>query len=155
MSCYFSVLLHFCYFYKLDTIGTLNNFFCNNLGLITRLTHAAGPLQPFPRHFLRSDIELELQIVEMIQLLDLTLSYFHVLGQQESPVEPPTSTQPVTPLSRQAILNVECDTLATEALRVAHPSPLVTFIPASKVSVTIDGTTVTRTIPRTIRTLIG
>jgi hypothetical protein len=77
MSCYFSVLLHYCYFYKLDTISTLNNFFCGNLGLVTRMTHATGPLQPFPRHFLRSDIDLELQIMETIRLLDLTLVYLY------------------------------------------------------------------------------
>jgi hypothetical protein len=99
----FRLLLHFChYYYQLDTIGTLNNFFCDNLGLVTRLNHAAGPLQPFPRHFLRSDIDLELQILETIRLLDLSLSYTHVLGHQDAPGTPPTSAKPAKPLSRQA-----------------------------------------------------
>jgi hypothetical protein len=59
------------------------------------------------------------------------------------------------PLTREANLNVECDILATAALLLAQPAPIVSFLPASKVAVTIEGTTITRKIPRTIRTLTG
>jgi hypothetical protein len=126
----------------------MNQFFCDNQGLITRLNHAAGPLQPFPWHFLHSDIDLEMQIVNTLRLLHLKLTYHHVKGHQDDDPDD-------TPLSREAELNVHCDTLATAALLVATPSSTVEFLQASKVVVTIEGTTITSKIHRSIRTLIG
>jgi hypothetical protein len=139
-------------YYTIDpiTCQNQNRFYCDNQGLITRLNHAADPLKPFPRHFLRSDIDLEVQILDTIRLLAITVSYHHVRGHQDE-------NQPTTiPLTREAALNVECDVLATDALTDAQPASTVIFLPASKVSgVTIAGTTVTRKTPRTIRTLVG
>jgi hypothetical protein len=136
-------------YYEIDPITCQNRFHCDNQGLITRLNHAAGPLKPFPQHFLRSNIDLEMQILHRIRLLAITVSYHHVRGHQDE-------YQPTTiPLTHEAVLNVECDVFATNALAAALPASNVTFLPASKVSVTIAGTTVTRKIPRTSRTLVG
>jgi hypothetical protein len=57
----FRFVYHFHLYYKLDPILCRNTFHCDNKGLITRLTFADGPLSPFPRHFLRSDIDLEMK----------------------------------------------------------------------------------------------
>jgi hypothetical protein len=100
-----------------DEGNGIQHFYCDNQGLITRLNHAAGPLKPFPRHFLRSDIDLELQILDTIRLLAIHLSYHHVKGHQDD--AEPTDV----PLTREAQLNVECDVLATAAL-VLLPSLL-------------------------------
>jgi hypothetical protein len=100
------------------------------------ITFADGPLSPFPRHFLRLDIDLEMQIINTIRLL-----------------ASPTAGD--TPLSRQAELNIESDHLATAALQIACPSPLVTFLPVGKVAVTIEGQSINRKLLRAIRTLIG
>jgi hypothetical protein len=124
-------LYHFRRYNQLDPILCRNNFYCDNKGLITRLTFAAGPLSPFPRHYLQSNIDLEMQILDTIRLLGIDLHYHHVKGHQDS------AAAPKTPLSRQAQLNVECDLLATAALHTARPSPLVTYLPASKVAVII------------------
>jgi hypothetical protein len=138
----FCFLYYFRMYHGIDPITCLHHFYCDNQGLITRLNNAAGPLHPFPRHFLRSDIDLDMQIVDTIEMLDVTLSYTHVKGHQDDDPDD-------TPLTCKAQLNVECDVLAIAALLVPQPASSVEFLPASKVSVTIDGTTVTRKIPRT------
>jgi hypothetical protein len=90
-----------------------------------------------------------MQILDTIRLLVITVSYNHVKGHQdENPHE-------AVRLTQQAELNVACDFLATEPLARALLAPIATFLPASKVSVTIAGTTVTKKIPRMIRTLLG
>jgi hypothetical protein len=145
----FRLVYHFRQYHLIDPITCLHHFYCDNQGLITRLKHAAGPLQPFPRHFLWSDIDLKLQILDTVRLLTITMSYHHVKGHQD------VATSADIPLTREANLNVECDILATAALLLAQPAPLVAFLPASKVTVTIAGMTITQKIPRTIHTLIG
>jgi hypothetical protein len=67
---------HFRWFHDLDPILCRNRFYCDNEGLIKRLKFAHGPLVPFPRHYLRSDMDLELQILDTIRLLDITLTSF-------------------------------------------------------------------------------
>jgi hypothetical protein len=67
----------------------------------------------------------------------------------------PPHFHPTAFLSRQAELNIECNHLATAALQIARPSPLVTFLPAGKVAVTIEGQSINRKLRGAIRTLIG
>jgi hypothetical protein len=118
-------LYHFTRFHHINPIACLNRFFCDNKGLLTRLEHAAGPLHPFPRHFLRSDIDVEMQILDTIRLLGKTLSYNHVKGHQDDVIN-----DEATPLSREALLNIECDHLATAFLKTAVTSATVTYLPA-------------------------
>ena len=92
-----------------------------------------------------------MQIIDTIRLLNINLRYHHVKGHQDD--DGPANED--SPLSRQAQLNVACDHLATAALQIALPSPLVTFLPASRVAVTIEGQSINRKIPRSVRTLIG
>jgi hypothetical protein len=139
-------------YHNLDPILCRNSFYCDNKGLIARLHFVAGPLSPFPRHFLRSDMDLEMQILDTIRLLGITFNYNHVKGHQDMT---PTHLSLTAPLTRQAELNIECDHLATTALKLACPSPTVTFLLAGKVTVTIEGTTINRKFPRAIRNLIG
>jgi hypothetical protein len=75
--------------------------------------------------------------------------YTHVKGHQDAGMDSDV------PLTREAVLNVECDKLATAALTTASPSPLVQFLLASAVSATVAGQTITRKLPRAIRTIIG
>jgi hypothetical protein len=79
----FRVIYHFSRYYQLDPILCRNSFYCDNKGLISRLNFAAGPLAPFPRHFLRSDIDLEMQIMDTIRLLGIDVRYNHVTGHQD------------------------------------------------------------------------
>jgi hypothetical protein len=139
-------------YHHLDPILCRNSFYCDNKGLITRLDFAAAPLPPFPRNFLRSDMDLEMQILDTIRLLGISFNYTHVKGHQDSTIKCPALTASLT---RQAELNIECDHLATSALQIACPSHTVTFLPAGRVAVTIEGTTVNRKLPCAIRNLIG
>jgi hypothetical protein len=146
------LVYHFHLYHQLDPILCQNSFYCDNKGLISRLAFAVGPLSPFPRHFLRSDMDLEMQILDTIRLLGITFTYTHVKGHQDTTIKSPALTSPLT---RQAELNIECDHLATLALQIACLSSMVTFLPASRVTVHIEGTTVNRKLPRAIRNLIG
>jgi hypothetical protein len=60
------------------------------------------------------------------------------------------------PLSWEATLNQHCDDIATKHLEVAVGTyPLVPFLPFSKVSLTVQGTTITHLIPTHLRTYTG
>jgi hypothetical protein len=143
-------LYHFTGYHHIDPIACLNQFFGDKKGLLARLEHAAGPLHPFPRHFLLADIDVEMQILDTIRLLGTTLSYNHVKGHQDD-----VTNDEATPLSREALLNVECDHLATAFLKTAVTSATVIYLPASQVHVTVEGTTITRKLPRMIRDIVG
>jgi hypothetical protein len=137
-------LHHFLAYHKVPIPKTLNKFYCDNQSLITRLTQAAGPLPHLPRNYLRSDIDLKIQIVDTPRLMELNLSYTHVLGHQDEDTD--------KPLMREATLNVACDA----KLQTATPSPLVTPFPAaSRISLTVSGVSINRKLARQIRDLVG
>jgi hypothetical protein len=71
-----------------------------------------------------------MQIVDTIRLLEISLSYQHVLGHQDDVAGAKGDDK--VPLTREALLNVECDQLATAALLTAQPAPNVHFFPAGK-----------------------
>jgi hypothetical protein len=145
------LIFHRVTYNRLPPTSFLHNFYCDNKGLLTRLKHAAGPLTKFPRHYLRSDINVEMQILDTLRLLTLTLTYIHVKGHQDTIPVP----GPKTLLSRQATLNIECDRLATVALKTAPPTHADTFLPASQITVSVEGVTITGKLPRMIRELVG
>jgi hypothetical protein len=152
----FRFLYHFRRYHHPNPGRCRNTFYCNNLGLIKRLDFAHGPLKPFPRHYLRSDMDLELQIIDTIRLLEISVKYQHVLGHQDDDDDADDDLHaPSVPLTREAKLNVQCDHLASAALRAAQPAHNVTFLPAGIISVTVDGQTVTRKLSRSIRTIVG
>jgi hypothetical protein len=147
------LIFHLVTYNRLTPTSFLHNFYCDNKGLLTRLKHTAeDPLTPFPRHYLQSDIDVEMQILDTLRLLALTLTYIHVKGHQDTNTAP----GPKTPLSRQATLNIECDRLATTALKTASPAHDVYFSPSQQDhSVSVEGVTITRKLPRMIRELVG
>jgi hypothetical protein len=69
-------------YHRLPPTSFLHNFYCDNQGLLTQLAKAAGPLKPFPRHYLRSDIDVEMQILDTLRLRAIFLTYIHVNGHQ-------------------------------------------------------------------------
>jgi hypothetical protein len=112
---------HFRLHHRLDPILCRNDFYCDNQGLITRLNFAAGPLFPFPWHFLRSDVDIEMQILDTIRLRNIKMGYHHVKGHQDTATSGMDKTK--QPLSRQAQFNVECDHLATAHCELLAPPP--------------------------------
>jgi hypothetical protein len=93
-----------------------------------------------------------MQILDTIRLLGTTLSYTHVNGHQDDDTD---DADAATPLSREAVLKIECDHLATTFLKTAVTSATVTYLPASQVQVTVAGTAITRKLPRMIREIFG
>jgi hypothetical protein len=122
------LLFHLVTYRRLTPTSFLHNFYCDNKGLITRLQKATGPLNPFPRHYLRSDIDVEMQILDTLSLLAISLTYVHVKGHQDDdPTAHHNPNGPKKPLCRQAVLNIEYDCMATAALLTAPTAPAVTF----------------------------
>jgi hypothetical protein len=97
-------------------------------------------------------MDLEMQIVDTIRLLEISLAYQHILGHHDDDADAKGDDK--VPLTCEALLNVECEHLATSALRTAQPAPNVHFFPAGTVSVNVAGQTITRKLPRAIRTLV-
>jgi hypothetical protein len=93
------LVYHFHLYHQLDPILCQNSFYCDNKGLISRLAYASGPMLPFPRHYLRSDMDLEIQILDTIRLLGITFTYTHIKGQQDTTI-PSSALSP--PLSHSA-----------------------------------------------------
>ena len=105
-----------------------------------------------PRRFLFSEVDVEMQILSALSRLcpDLSLlTLQHVEGHQDT-------KYPTCPLPWNATLNQRCDQLASLALDDAvDPIPLVTFLPASQISLVVGSTTITHHLPTQIRTLAG
>lgn len=89
-----------------------------------------------------------MQIVDTVRLMDLALRYTHVLGHQDE-------KEKGVPLTRKVSLNVVCDHLATAELPTAAPAPLVTMLPAGRISLTVSGVSINRKLARQIRDLVG
>jgi hypothetical protein len=94
-----------------------------------------------PHRKLFSKADVEAGITDTLQLLQLNLCFQHVHSH-------PEQHHPNAPLSWDKTLNTRCDKLATHHLEAATMAkPLVPFIPASKVHLQVNGTTITHHIP--------
>jgi hypothetical protein len=90
-----------------------------------------------------------MQILSAVKDLESHVDFEHVEGHQDT-------KYPGQPLPRAAQLNQRCDEIATAHLDAAiSPIPSVTFLPASKVSITVPYHTVTHHIPTQLRTFAG
>jgi hypothetical protein len=119
-------------------------FFCDNKGPLARLERALTQT-PFPQHYLHSDMNIEMQILDTLRTMNFTLTFKHVKGHQDSTLD-------LKDLPREAILNIECNRLASKALQSATHTHTVQFMPASQIAVQVDGVTISRRITtRTIR----
>jgi hypothetical protein len=61
-------------------------------------------------------MDIEMQILDTLRLLDIKLTFKHVKGHQDSAVAS-------NDLPREAILNIECDRLASIALQIVVHTP--------------------------------
>ena len=87
-----------------------------------------------------------MQIVNTLSLLDSKVLFSHVKGCQDDSIDS-------TELPWHAQLNIRCDTITTETLEIVEHVPLVPFLPASDVSLTISDTTLTHHVSSQIRRL--
>ena len=150
------LLFHVSVHYTLKPACSLR-FLCDNQGLLTRIEKGVRRPYVTPRHFLISDIDVEMQILDTIKLLNRPTSFEHIHSHQD---DGPRNA----PLSWNVQLNSICDASATAQLhKLTDPTTetplaaakLVPFLPASQVSLEIQGQTINRKIPSTIRHICG
>jgi hypothetical protein len=114
--------------------------YCDTQSLLLRLAASRKLKRVIPRHFLFSEIDVEMQILEVVRALESPVTFEHVEGHQDT-------KYPERPLSWAAQLKLRCDETATDQLDAAsQPIPTVTFLPASHVSISVGAHTLTLTI---------
>jgi hypothetical protein len=103
-----------------------------------------------PRRFLFSEVDVEMQILTAVDVISSPVVFEHVKGHQQD------TKNPDQPLSWEAKLNQRCDEIAMGHLEAATSSiPTVTFLPASRVSISVGTHTITHHIPTQLRTFAG
>jgi hypothetical protein len=142
------LVFHVRYFYWTRNRTLRFTLLCNSKSLIDQLEASRALTQPPPRRHLFSEADVELQILSAMASLG-PVALEHVLGHQDD-------NDDGEPLSWEAQLNQRCDTLATDHLSSVNDIlPLVPFLPASKVGLTVQGTTLTHHLPTQLRTFAG
>jgi hypothetical protein len=144
-----SVLLfmdHYLRFFQVNVSDAVEHlFYCDNKGLIDRITNSMTRTWKNPNHCLASEYDLESGIVEILQRLPVKFSLKHVLGHQDKKIR-------IEDLPWEAQMNCHADAYATDYLdNWSVPSQIVPFIPASNASISIDGATITSHVARRLR----
>jgi hypothetical protein len=144
-----SVLLFFdtyCKQYALHLQATtIIKFYCDSSSLIKRIDRHRHQSWLNPSNCLASDYNLESAIIEMLDLLPVTVQFIHVKSHQDDNTE-------IHLLTWDAQMNVHADHLATDYLEnYAEPSKIIPFIRPSQASLTINGETITRRFASRLR----
>jgi hypothetical protein len=137
-----SVLLFFdtyCKQYNIHLHKTMIlKFYCDSQSLIDRIEKHRHQSWINPSNCLASDYDLESAIIEMLDILPITVRFTHVKSHQDDKTD-------INLLPWEAQMNVHADHLATDYLEnYAEPSKIIPFIRPSKASLTIQGKTITR-----------
>jgi hypothetical protein len=129
------------HFYITRNASLRFRLYCNSESLLKRIAASQALTRIIPRRSPSSEVDVEMQILAAVAALEADVAFEHVKGHQDM-------KYPGRPLPRVAQLNQRCDEIATAHLDSATGSiPSVTFLPASKVSVTVCKHTVTHHIP--------
>jgi hypothetical protein len=98
-----------------------------------------------PRRFLRSEADIEIQILDAMSAIHATFVLKHVKSHQDT-------KYPERELNWPAVLNQHCDTLASLSLHTATTAlPTVPFLPASKLSLTVGAHSITHHLASQLR----
>jgi hypothetical protein len=133
-----TVLKHICLF--CDHINTLllRKIYCDNLGLIKKVTYFFKYRLASIKCVLHSEYDIVYQVFCLLREYQSTPAILHVKGHQDSKI-------PYANLPLPAQLNVDADVLATRELRehlnLIHHTPL---FPNSKVQLLLGGSSVSR-----------
>jgi hypothetical protein len=142
------LLFHVRYFYWTRNRTLRFTLLCDSKSLIDRLEASRALTRLAPRRHLFSEADVEMQILLAMSSLG-PVALEHVRGHQDEHDDG-------EPLSWEAQLNQRCDTLSTDHLSSATDIlPLVPFLPASKVGLMVQGTTLTHYFPTQLRTFAG
>jgi hypothetical protein len=144
-----SFLHHLCLFYQHLNQLPVKKLYCNNLGLVRKLTHFfTYRLAPI-KCVLHSEYNVLAQSFLLLQAYSVTPEIFHVKGHQDDKT-------PYANLPLPAQLNCDADKLATTELR-SLPNLIrgVPLFPSANVQLLVAGQSVTRNLPSAIRRSFG
>ena len=82
------LIYHLLLFFELPLTLPPLTIVSDNEGLLQRISLALGAKYLKPRKFLSSEIDLEMQIVDTLNLLDTEVSFSHVKGHQDDSIDP-------------------------------------------------------------------
>jgi hypothetical protein len=135
------LIRHLLLFFDIPWTSSPLTIYCDNQGLLERLQSTRASTYTKPCRFLFSEADIEMQILDTLSTLATKVHLEHVKGHQDDSV-------PTTELPWPAQLNIRCDSLASEELeRIQTPTPIVSFLLASLVALTVQGKTLTHHIP--------
>ena len=139
---YFSALLFlqaYTEYYSITIdIDIIHDFLYDSESLLNRIQRTITRSWVNTSHCLASNYNLlESGIVDILATIGISFNYLHVKSHQDDATD-------IHLLPWTAQMNAHVDTLATDCLNnYSEPSKLVTFIPASKASLTINRETIT------------
>jgi hypothetical protein len=140
------LLFHLRAFHQLNMSRMQLTLVCDSLSLLDRLSASRKLTRIVPHRFLFSEADAEMAILDTFRELKADLVLQHVESHQDTryPNRPPTWA---------VILNQRCDSLASKHLDSATEILLqsVPFLPASKISLDVDGVTITHHLPSQLR----
>jgi hypothetical protein len=125
-----------------------NTIICNNQGLLTRIENATTWKYTTPNVTLCAEWDVESAIVDSYTQVGIPFTFLHVKSHQDN-------DGPVSVLTLEAQLNVQADTLATEALKEAPTILKVSLFPSAKCQLIINGKSITHKIPQAVRYQAG
>jgi len=124
-------------FYKLENIPSIYQYTDSN-SLIKRIQERIKYIPCSDRAYMKSEIDVEMQIIQTIQNLapkQHMLEY--VKGHEDNQIS-------IEKLPWKAKLNVYCDFIATKELnKIRRQQNTIQLLPASHIKLDIDGTTIT------------
>jgi hypothetical protein len=139
------LLLHLRAYYHLNVSRLTLTLVCDSKSLLDRLTAFIDLTRVVPRRFLFSEADAEMAILDTFRELKADITLEHVEAHQDTkhPNRPPTWP---------AILNTRCDAIASDKLSSAVDIlRKVPFLPASKISLEVQGVTITHHLPSQLR----
>jgi hypothetical protein len=139
------LVFHLRWFYVTRNPILLFTAYSDSESLLKRLKASLQLTYAVPRRTLFSKADVEMQILDALAAFHHRPSLCHVEGHQDT-------KYPGRPLPWNAQLNQRCDEIATDHLAAATEILTKTsYFPASKVSLTVQQTTITHHIPSQLR----
>lgn len=143
------LVYHITIFYNI-LLTAATKIYCDNKGLISRIKQARNNENRSPRRFLNAEIDIEMQIMDTMQQLQMTeCEMIHVTWHQDDDKQ-------FENLTWESKMNVYCDQLATDEInKITLPSWYIPMLPASRITLKIEGHIITHHIPRQIWQIWG
>ena len=136
-ACGMLAILRFLFHFKVfhNIICTITSYIvCDNSCLLYRVSPISKKSSPW--QCLLSEADIELQIIDFLKQLQADPKLIHAKSH-------PNESIPVKQLPWNSQLNVQCDDIVSTKLKNIKVKPMVTMLPASRIMLKINGTSIT------------